>query len=174
MSGGSPRIEGPRIEVLDGMTVVGMRRAMSFAAPAMRELWQAFRPRVAEVGNRSSDRFISMRIHDDMMRSAPGPGTRFEQWAAVEVEGPGGVPDGMASHRLAGGRYAVFTYFGRADAFGAAARVIYGEWLPESAYELADREFFEVLGPSYRPDDPAASEAIWIPIQFRSGPPPPG
>jgi AraC family transcriptional regulator len=71
----------------------------------------------------------------------------------------------MDSHTLEGGPYAVFTYRGRADAFASAARYIYGTWLPGSDYELADREFFEVLGPSYRPDDPEASERIWIPVR---------
>lgn len=160
-------IDGPSIEILDGMTVVGIHRAMSFVEPKMRELWQAFRLRVDEVPDRPSDTFISMRIYDQPVGAGPSPGSRFEQWAAVEVDTEADVPDGLDSHRLVGGRYAVFTYRGRADAFGAAARYIYGEWLPGSDYELADREFFEVLGPSYRPDDPGATETIWIPIQER-------
>lgn len=160
-------IDGPSIEVFDGMTVVGIHRAMSFAEPRMRELWQSFRLRVEEVGVRSSDDFISMRVYDEPVGVAPAPGSRFEQWAAVQVDASSEAPTGMDSHTLAGGQYAVFTYRGRADAFGDAARYIYGEWLPRSDYELADREFFEVLGPSYRPDDPEASERIWIPIQPR-------
>lgn len=158
-------IDGPKIEVVDGMTVVGIHRAMSFAESSMRELWQAFRLSVGDVGHRASDDFISMRIYDQPVGAVPMPGSQFEQWAAVEVEAPGELPEGMDSHTLAGGRYAVFTYRGRADAFAGAARHIYGEWLPTSEYELADREFFEVLPPSYRPDDPEASETIWIPIQ---------
>ncbi|MDX1746735.1 MAG: hypothetical protein R3324_12415, partial [Halobacteriales archaeon] len=50
-------------------------------------------------------------------------------------------------------------------ALRAVARSIYQEQLPDSPFELADREFFEVLPPSYRPDDPEATESIWIPIQ---------
>lgn len=160
-------IDGPNIEVVDRMTVVGIHRAMSLAEPRMRELWQAFRPRVGEVRHRSSDRFISMRIYQEPVGKAPTPGSRFEQWAAVEVDASTEVPDGMESHTLLGGRYAVFTYRGRADAFGGAAQFIYGQWLPGSGYELAAREYFEVLPRSYRPDDPEASETIWIPVQRR-------
>ena len=138
---------------------------MSLAEPAMGALWRAFRPRVGEVGNRASDSFISMRVFEGPVGSAPDPGARFRQWAAVEVDGPGEVPDGMDAHTLAGGLYAVFTYRGRADAFEEAGRYIYGEWLPGSRYELADREFFEVLPSSYRPDDPEATETVWIPIR---------
>lgn len=160
-------IDGPSIEVVDRVTVVGIHRPMSFAAPSMRELWQAFRPRAGDVGNRASDDFVSMRIYDRPVGAAPRLESRFEQWAAVEVEAAGELPEGMDTHTLAGGHYAVFTYRGRADAFAGAARYIYGEWLPTSGYELADREFFEVLPPSYRPDDPDASETVWIPIQER-------
>lgn len=160
-------IDGPNIEVADGMALVGIHCPMSFTEPKMRELWQEFRPRVENVKGRASDSFISMRIYNEPVGAVPTPGSWFEQWAAVEVDATAEVPDGMDFHRLAGGRYAVFTYRGRADAFGGAARYIYGEWLPRSEYELADREFFEVLGPSYRPDDPEASETIWIPIQER-------
>jgi AraC family transcriptional regulator len=140
---------------------------MRFGAPAMRELWQAFGPRVAEVRNRSSQDFISMRIFDRPIGSGPTPDARFEQWAAVEVTEPGPVPDGMDSRTFVGGTYAVCTYRGRADAFERAARHLYGEWLPASGYALDDREFFEVLGPAYRPDDPHATERIWIPVRPR-------
>lgn len=163
-------IDGPVIEVADGMALVGIHRPMSFTEPMMRELWQEFRARVKDVKGRTSDSFISMRIHDEPVGAVPAPGSKFEQWAAVEVDPSAEVPHGMHSHGLPGGLYAVFTYRGRADAFADAARHIYGNWLPRSEFELADREFFEVLGPSYRPDDPEASETIWIPIQERGRP----
>lgn len=138
-------IEGPTIEVFDGMTVVGIHREMSFGAPTLRELWQGFRPRLDEVADRASHDFISMRIYNGPVRPTPTLESRFEQWAAVEVSTARETPDGMDSHRLSSGLYAVFSYRGRADAFEDAARHIYGGWLPNSEYELADREFFEVL-----------------------------
>ncbi|HSG48158.1 MAG TPA: GyrI-like domain-containing protein, partial [Longimicrobiales bacterium] len=63
------------------------------------------------------------------------------------------------------GLYAVFEHHGTADSFGRTAEYIFGHWLPESPYQLAPREFFEVLGPGYRPDDPEAVEDVWIPIR---------
>lgn len=163
-------VEGPRVEMFNGMTVVGLHQIMSFAEPSIRELWQAFRLRVTEVEHRTSEEFISMRIHVDPLGTAPTLESRFQQWAGVQVREAVEVPEGMDSHQIGGGRYAVFTYQGCADAFEDAARYIYGEWLPRSDYALADREFFEVLGPSYRPDDPEASEEIWIPVQYQESP----
>lgn len=153
--------------MLAGMMLVGLRRRMSFSEPSMRNLWQAFRPRVGEVKGRTSDTFVSMRIYEDPLGDVPVLDSRFEQWASVEVNEARELPRGMACHQVGRGQYAVFTYRGRADAFDGAARRIYGEWLPGSGYVLADREFFEVLGPSYRPDDSEACEEIWIPIRSR-------
>jgi AraC family transcriptional regulator len=42
---------------------------------------------------------------------------------------------------------------------------IFGEWLPNSSYELDTREHFEILSEGYRPDDRDAEEEIWIPIR---------
>lgn len=89
----------------------------------------------------------------------------LDAMTVAEVSALGGIPDGMDSHRLEGGRCAVFRYRGRADGFGDAARYTDQEWLPDSGFEMADREFFEVLPPSCPPDDPEATESIWIPIQ---------
>lgn len=157
----------PSIETVHGMRVVGMRRAMSFAAMPVRELWKGFRLRVGEIGDRVSEDFVSMRVFDPPLRGAPGVDARFEQWAAVAVGEGSEVPPGMEAHTLAGGTYAVFTYRGRASDFGAAARFIFGEWLPGSDFELDDREHFEILGPTYRPDDPNATEQVWIPVRRR-------
>jgi AraC family transcriptional regulator len=87
--------------------------------------------------------------------------------AAVEVTHVEHVPEALDRHTVRRGLYAVFTHHGTADDFEETARFIFERWLPSSPYRLSPREFFEVLGPSYRPDDPAATEDIWIPIQVR-------
>lgn len=160
-------IGAPEIESLHAMRVVGIHRTMSFADPAMRELWQAFRPRTKEIGGRASEDFVSVRVFERPVKGAPTLESRFEQWAAVEVTHFGEVPEGMDSHTLGGGPYVRFTYRGRASDFAMAARYIYGEWLPASDYEVDDREHVEILGPAYRPDDPHATEKVWIPVRRR-------
>lgn len=167
-----PTSRPPRIESVGAMRLVGMHRPMSFDGDqmAMEEvgaLWRDFRSRVSEVEGRVGPDFISMRIYEEPLASAPSADARFDQWAAVEVSEFGEDVAGMSRHALSGGLYAVFIHRGPAGAFAATARHIYGEWLPGSVYELDDREHFEVLGPSYRPDDPEATEEIWIPIRPR-------
>lgn len=167
-----PTRRPPRIESVGEKKLVGMHRPMSFdgGQVAMEEvgaLWRDFRSRISEVEARMGPDFISMRIYEEPLTSASSADSRFEHWAAVEVSELGDEVAGMARHSLAGGMYAVFIHRGPASAFADTARHIYGEWLPGSIYELDDREHFEVLGPSYRPDDPEATEEVWIPVRPR-------
>lgn len=160
----------PRIESGREKKLVGMRRPMSLdggqmAMERVRALWRDFRYRVSEIEARVGSDFVSMRVYEEPLSSAPSPDASFEQWAAVEVSEFGDQLAGMARHTVSGGLYAVFIHRGPAKAFGETARFIYGEWLPRSDYELDHREHFEVLGPSYRPDDPEATEEVWIPVR---------
>lgn len=89
----------------------------------------------------------------------------FEKWAAVEVSAIETVPEGMETYTLQGGLYAVFLHQGPASAFQKTFGFIFEEWLPNSAYELDDREHFELLGEKYKNNDPDSEEEVWIPIR---------
>ena len=52
--------------------------------------------------------------------------------------------------------------------FTSIFQYIFGTWLPNSTYLLADRPHFEVLGEGYKNNDPTSEEEIWIPIQPKS------
>lgn len=72
------------------MRLVGLHRPMSFDGGqlAMEEvgaLWRDFRSRISEVEAGVGPDFISMRIYEEPLASAPSADSRFEQWAAVEV-----------------------------------------------------------------------------------------
>ena len=69
----------------------------------------------------------------------------------------------MEPFSLEGGLYAVFDYKGSSND-SSVFQYIFGTWLPNSAYKLANRPHFEVLGINYRNNDPSSEEEIWIPI----------
>ncbi|MEQ9302116.1 MAG: hypothetical protein RIF33_26285 [Cyclobacteriaceae bacterium] len=49
--------------------------------------------------------------------------------------------------------------------FPAAALHIYGTWLPQSDFRLADKPHFEVMGEKYLgADHPDSEEEAWIPL----------
>ena len=106
-----------------------------------------------------------MRVFHNSVDESVMPTTAFDEWAVVEVSGIEDLPDGMDSHVLPGGAYAVFVHRGPAATFPETARHIYGTWLPNSAYELDNRPHFAVMPADYRPDDMEAEEEFWIPIR---------
>ena len=155
----------PRIETVAPKRLVGVRLRMSLAKNRTAELWQSFMPRRGEVSNRTDSSFISMQVYDGVEANQFSPTTKFEKWAAVEVFTHGRIPNGMESCRLPGGEYAVFHHKGPASAAPQIFQHIFGVWLPDSEFELDDREHFELLPENYSPVDPDAEEDIYIPIR---------
>jgi AraC family transcriptional regulator len=161
----------PRIEVVPAMQLVGLGEEMSRADDATVRLWQTLMPRRHEIENRVATSYLSMRIY-----SKPGmapeemfaPDTRFEKWAAVQVADGGAVPVGMRSYSLGGGMYAVFLHQGPASGFPDTMRYIFGTWLPQSQYELDDREHFELIPEGWTPTDAQAQEELFVPIRKSS------
>lgn len=154
----------PEIVELAEKKLVGVSLNMTRAQDQTPILWRSFMPRRAEVPNRSSSDFISMQVYPGGPAQVADPTAQFTKWAVVEVESFESVPEGMQTYTLTGGRYAVFQHNGPATDL-STIMYIFGEWLPNSEYQLDDREHFEVLGEDYRPMDPQAQEKFWIPIK---------
>jgi predicted transcriptional regulator YdeE len=91
----------------------------------------------------------------------------FEKWAAAEVSDFDSIPENMEPYVLQGGLYAVFMHKGAASTGFKTFQFIFGTWLPQSEYELDNREHFEILGEKYKNEDPDSEEEIWIPIKHK-------
>jgi AraC family transcriptional regulator len=155
----------PTLTTTPPRRLVGIRIQTTLAENRAAELWRRFRPRVAEIHNRlGADFFDVKRYGPEMTNGQFSPTTVFEKWAAVEVEGHADIPEGMQPLELPGGLYAVFVHHGPATAFARTYQYIFGTWLPTSGYRLDERPHFDVMGPRYRPDDPEATEEIWVPV----------
>jgi AraC family transcriptional regulator len=154
-----------RIEILKPKILVGIHKTMSLADNKTPELWQQFMPRRAEVKNRASSEYISMQVYSRHEEELFSPSVLFEKWALVEVVKHEDIPDGMEPYFLDGGKYAVFIHNGPASAAPETMRYIFGQWLPDSEYELDNREHFEILPEGYSPVDPNAREEVWIPLK---------
>ncbi len=155
-----------RIEILPETKLIGVRMKMSFANNKTAELWKSFMPRRNEVGSRTSIDFFSMQKYgEDFSTTKFNPNAVFEKWAAVEVNSFDTVPEGMEAYTIKGGKYVVFHYIGAANGPFNPFQYIFQEWLPQSGYQIDNREHFEVLGEGYNPTDPNAEEDIWIPIK---------
>jgi len=156
----------PKITNVFEKNLIGLSTKMSLSNNKTAELWQTLMPRRGEIKNRVDQLRYSMQIYDASIDfSSFTPATVFTKWAAFEVENFDDVPNEMKTHILGGGEYAVFLHQGPVTAFPKTWNYIFNTWLPNSDFELDNREHFEILRPSYQPFDPNAEEEVWIPIR---------
>ena len=153
----------PKIQLLPSKTLLGKRLKMSFSNDRTGELWRSFMPYRKDILHKIGIDLYSMQIFDAMPDFKSD--ATFEKWAAVEVSAIETIPEGMETYTLQGGLYAVFLHQGPASAFQKTFGYIFEEWLPNSEYELDDREHFELLGEKYKNNDPDSEEEVWIPIR---------
>ncbi|APQ18328.1 GyrI-like domain-containing protein [Maribacter hydrothermalis] len=155
----------PRIIDLQTKNLLGLSQQMSLVDNRTFELWKNFRARSKEVSKRLSDDFISLQEYPKDYFKEFSPVKKYVKWACVEVENFDSIPEGLNRLVLEGGLYAVFNYQGTSKNAQAFFQYIYGEWIPNSDYNLDDRPHFEVLGAKYKNDDPNSEEEVWIPIK---------
>lgn len=154
----------PRIETQNKQLLVGMCTEMSFVDNKTVQIWKAFRSRIKDVQNRTSEDFISLQVYPKGYFDVFNPAATYVKWACVAVSNAEAITVEMRSLILPKGLYAVFYHKGLDTSF---FQYIYGEWLPQSEYDLDDRPHFEVLGPNYKNSDTNAEEEIWIPIKTK-------
>jgi len=156
----------PRIITLPEKKLIGKSLRMTLAQNKTFELWQSFMLERKKITNNLTTDLISMQIFDGSLDFRDfNLNTEFEKWAAVEVLDFNLIPDGMKTHTLGGGLYAVFIHKGAASDFNKTFKFIFKSWLLNSEYELDKREHFELLGNKYKNDDPDSEEEVWIPIK---------
>jgi len=157
----------PRIVELNSKNLIGTFQEMSLVENKTFSLWKNFMERSKAIVNRSTNDFISLQQYPQNYFDNFSPNRKFMKWACVEVDPLESIPVGMQSLVLEGGLYAVFDYRGSTEATNTFFQYIFGEWIPDSEYELDGRPHFEVLGSNYKNNDPNFEEEIWIPIKTK-------
>jgi len=162
-------MEAPIINILAQKVLVGKKLEMSYSNNRTIELWRSFMPRKKEIRNQVGSELYSMQIYNGVFDFQNfNQNDTFTKWAAIEVTDFEHIPKEMESYTLKGGLYAVFTYKGSLIDFQRTFQSIFDVWLPNSDYQIDDREHFELLGEKYKNESPDSEEEIWIPIKPRS------
>jgi len=157
----------PRIETISQKKLVGTFLEMSLIDNKTFELFSSFMPEKKHIENAVSTDVYEVMVYDESHFKSFNPSKVFTKWASVEVSGFDVIPEKMGSYTLEGGLYAVFNYKGLAKDFGGLMRYILTEWLPSSKYQLDERPHFNVLGDTYKHNDPASEETVYIPITLK-------
>lgn len=154
----------PSIKTLMPKKLVGQKLVMSIEENKTGQLWSGFAPKIKEIQNRAGNDKFSLQMYSMDHFRVFDLSKAFEKWALVEVSSFDNIPIEMEKFELEGGPYAVFDYKG-SSADSSVFQYIFGEWLPNSGYQLDHRPHFEILGEKYKNNDPESKEEIWIPIK---------
>lgn len=158
----------PRIIMIEDRKLVGMNIQTTLTKKEETiQLWKNFMPRRFEIDDHCESGYFSVQCYNNgSSYESFTPHTVYQKWAAIEVHKFGAIPEGMEKHLLQGGQYAVFTHQGPMDVFKHTMDYIYQIWLPNSGYQLDDRDHFEIMGNKYfGPNHPESEEDVWVPIK---------
>src|SRR5687767_13229909 len=156
----------PTFKKLEETKLIGNNIRMSSANNKTAALWQTFMPKRKEINNFIGTELYSIEIYNDPAFFRTFSLTKeFEKWAAIKVTGFNFIPENMSTLIIPQGEYAVFHYKGKPSEAQATYQFIYGQWIPNSEYQLDDRPHFALMGENYKGEHPDSEEELWIPIK---------
>ena len=156
----------PSIQTLPQTKLTGQKMTMSFAQDQTLELWQSFSPRKKEINHAINNDSYAVEIYPTTTFFQNFDPTReFEKWAAIAVSKIEEIPEGMETLTVPEGLYAVFPYKGKPSEIKDTFQYIYGQWFPNSDYEMDERPYFALMGDKYKGEHPDSEEEFWIPIK---------
>ena len=74
-----------RIKMITSKKLVGKHMTMSFTDDKTGELWKSFMQQRREIANNTNQELISMQVYPPEFFADFHPATKFEKWAAIEV-----------------------------------------------------------------------------------------
>lgn len=156
----------PKIKTLKPKKLVGKSMKMSLVDNKTSDLWRSFMTNREKIKNAIGSDLYSMQVYDESFDFQKfDPAKSFTKWAAIEVSDYSNIPEGFNTYDLNGGLYAIFIHRGSPAMFHKTFQFIFGEWLPNSDYQLDNREHFEVLGSKYNNNSPDSEEEVWVPVK---------
>ncbi len=157
----------PRIEKVTPIKLIGESVQMSLVNNRTLQLWKGFMTNLMQSNASVGYPRYSIQVYEAGYFQNFNPQTTFTKWACIKTDQLHNIPKGFSEFLLDGGQYAVFDYKGTSTDFSKMAQWIYGQWLPNSRYELDHRPHFELLGEKYRNNHPESEEEVWIPIKHK-------
>ncbi|MBP1991920.1 GyrI-like domain-containing protein [Paenibacillus eucommiae] len=152
----------PNVVFKETFMVVGMRVDTRMVENQIPELWQKFLPRMDEIVHRTNhhDTYGISEYSDNYVDEF------FTYWACAPVNSIEVVPDGMISKTIQGALYVVVTHKGKLESMGKAFEFIHNTWLPNSGYQLDEKDSFELYGERFLGGENEQSETdIYIAIK---------
>ncbi|PKN72925.1 MAG: hypothetical protein CVU50_05195 [Candidatus Cloacimonetes bacterium HGW-Cloacimonetes-3] len=150
-----------RTEKKDAFHVVGVS-CRANPSGTLHKLWGEFMQRVAEIKHvEDNNRAYQVCLFEDA-----NPDTEeYTFIAGMQVSQIADVPEGMMGHTVPVAEYAVFEHHGLLDKLHQTYEYIYGVWLQENGYMMAEADALEVYDERFKVGEENSLFEIWVPIK---------
>lgn len=85
--------------------------------------------------------------------------------AGMAVSETTGIPQGMIAHTVPEANFAVFEHRGLMDKMHQTYEYIFGIWLQENSYVMAEADSLEIYDERFIVDSPDSVFEIWVPVK---------
>jgi len=156
----------PVVKQMSDKLIVGRKIATSSAQYIPFELWSKFMPKRKEILHTVSAALYSVQVFQEntFLSSTFNENTLFDMWAAVEVSKFEHIPTDMESTILVGGAFVTFILKGEKPTLTDHYNYLINDWLPKEGYRIDNRAHFQVMGDTFKRNDPNSEEEVRIPI----------
>ena len=148
----------PKIVSREAFTVVGQKYRGKNEDNEIPQIWQAFMPRVPEIGH-----IVNPHVAYGICGNMDVDSGEFDYVAGFEVSNAEAVPEGLVSWEVPAAKYAVFST--TLPKIGETFEYAYKTWLPQSGYQPAGGPDVELYDEQFDPQDPNSKFDIYIPIK---------
>ncbi|MBO3700626.1 GyrI-like domain-containing protein [Roseivirga sp. E12] len=157
----------PEIVIEPARNLVGLHCKTSMVQNNIPMLWTVFRRRQHEIKNTINNGRFGVSDYKNLKVSQFTPSAMIGKWATVEVSSQEEIPEEMVVYNLSGGLYARFMHKGGKKNVQMSFEYIYSTWLPNTKYEIDNRDHFEHYPKVYLgPENPESELFIFLPIKL--------
>ncbi len=151
----------PRLETKAAFHVVGVS-CRANPSGTLHKLWGEFMQRMAEIKHVAApDKAYQVCVFED----ANPEKEAYTFIAGLEVSDMTDLPDGMLAHTVPQAEYAVFEHLGTMDKMHQTYEYIFGVWLPENGYVMAEADSLEIYDQRFKVNEPDSVFEIWVPVK---------
>lgn len=151
------QLEQPRFVQGRPMLVAGLGQRYEYenkdGIPAQ---WQRFNEYVGNIAGEVDSAAYGVCTNSDA--------TGFDYIAGVEVADFSEIDRELTKIRIPAQRYAVFSHRDHISTIRNTIQAIWGEWMPQSGYEVADAPVLERYGKEFDPESGSGGFEIWVPL----------
>lgn len=155
----------PVFQTRAAFTIIGFERYTENGIPDIRNAWQEFGQRSAEIPNAIAPVAFGIEDYSRDFQMNEGGFPKYYYIAGLEVKSTANIPNGLKSKDIPAANYAVFSYEGPLDGLHNFFEYIYGDWMPKSGYSMDPNLSLDFERyPERVMDMNAAKLEIWVPV----------